>query len=96
MSHGIHIEKRSMSDLVKLANELSIPLLATNDLHYTHATDAEAQEALLCLQTGTNLNDAKRFKLDSQEFYVKSAAEMRRLFADFPEACDNTLLIAER
>ncbi len=96
MSHGIHIEKRSMSDLVKLANELSIPLLATNDLHYTHATDAEAQEALLCLQTGTNLNDAKRFKLDSQEFYVKSAAEMRRLFTDFPEACDNTLLIAER
>ncbi len=96
MSHGIHIEKRSMSDLVKLANELSIPLLATNDLHYTHATDAEAQEALLCLQTGTNLNDAKRFKLDSQEFYVKSAAEMRRLFADYPEACDNTLLIAER
>jgi DNA polymerase-3 subunit alpha len=85
-----------MSDLVKLANALSIPLLATNDLHYTHATDAEAHEALLCLQTGTNLNDAKRFKLDSQEFYVKSAAEMRRLFADFPEACDNTLLIAER
>jgi DNA polymerase-3 subunit alpha len=96
MSHGIHIEKRSMSDLLSLAKELSIPLLATNDLHYTHATDAEAQEALLCLQTGTNLNDPKRFKLDSQEFYVKSAAEMRRLFADFPEACDNTLLIAER
>lgn len=96
MSHGIHIEKRSMADLLKLAKELSIPLLATNDLHYTHATDAEAQEALLCLQTGTNLNDAKRFKLDSQEFYVKSAEEMRRLFADFPEACDNTLLIAER
>jgi DNA polymerase III subunit alpha len=96
MNHGIHIEKRSMADLVKLAKELSIPLLATNDSHYTHATDAEAQEALLCLQTGTNLNDAKRFKLDSQEFYVKSAAEMRRLFADFPEACDNTLLIAER
>ena len=96
MSHGIHIEKRSMADLVKLAKELSIPLLATNDSHYIHATDAEAHEALLCLQTGTNLNDAKRFKLDSQEFYVKSAAEMRRLFADFPEACDNTLLIAER
>ena len=96
MSHGIHIEKRSMADLVKLAKELSIPLLATNDSHYTHATDAEAHEALLCLQTGTNLNDAKRFKLDSQEFYLKSAAGMRRLFADFPEACDNTLLIAER
>ncbi|CAB4688603.1 MAG: DNA polymerase III subunit alpha [Actinobacteria bacterium] len=96
MSHGIHIEKRSMADLVKLAKELSIPLLATNDSHYIHSTDAEAHEALLCLQTGTNLNDAKRFKLDSQEFYLKSAAEMRRLFADFPEACDNTLLIAER
>jgi DNA polymerase-3 subunit alpha len=96
MHHGIDIEKRTMTELLRLAKELDIPLLASNDLHYTHATDAVAHEALLCVQTGTNLNDPKRFKLDSQEFYVKSAAEMRRLFAEHPEACDNTLLVAER
>ncbi len=96
MEHGIGIEKRTFQELIKLARELDIPLLASNDLHYTHATDAEAHEALLCVQTGSNLNEAKRFKLDSNEFYVKSAAEMRALFADYPEACDNTLLIAER
>lgn len=96
MEHGIGIEKRTYKELIKLAKELDIPLLASNDLHYTHATDAESHEALLCVQTGSNLNEAKRFKLDSNEFYVKSAAEMRALFADYPEACDNTLLIAER
>ena len=96
MDHGIGIERRSTAQLISLAKELSIPLLATNDLHYTHATDAEAQEALLCLQTATTLNDANRFKFDSQGYFVKSAAEMRKIFADYPEACDNTLLIAER
>ncbi|MEY4293918.1 MAG: hypothetical protein RIR29_568, partial [Actinomycetota bacterium] len=96
MQHGIDVEKRTFQDLIKLSKELDIPLLASNDLHYTHATDAESHEALLCVQTGSNLNEAKRFKLDSNEFYVKSAAEMRALFADYPEACDNTLLIAER
>ena len=96
MDHGIGIEKRSFQDLIKLSRELDIPLLASNDLHYTHGTDAEAHDALLCVQTGSNLNEVKRFKLDSKEFYVKSAAEMRNLFAEFPEACDNTLLIAER
>jgi DNA polymerase-3 subunit alpha len=96
MKHGIDIERRSMEDLLRLAKELDIPLLASNDLHYTHHTDGVAHEALLCVQTGTNLNDPRRFKLDSHEFYVKSAAEMRALFTDYPEACDNTLLIAER
>ena len=96
MDHGIGIERRSTAQLLSIAKELSIPLLASNDLHYTHATDAEAHDSLLCLQTATNLHNPNRFKLDSQEFYVKSAAEMRRLFAEYPEACDNTLLIAER
>ncbi len=75
---------------------MGIPLLATNDLHYTTSADAEAHAALLCVQSGSTLDDPKRFKFDSNEFYVKSAAQMRRLFADFPEACDNTLLIAQR
>ena len=96
MDHGLGIEKRVMGDLVRLAKDLGIPLLATNDLHYTKAEDSTAHEALLCVQSGTTLDDPKRFKFDSQEFYVKSAAQMRALFAEFPEACDSSLLIASR
>jgi DNA polymerase-3 subunit alpha len=96
MDHNLSINRRTMKELVTLSKELSIPLLATNDLHYIHATDAKSHEALLCLQTGSTLNETKRFKFDSEEYFVKSAADMRRTFADLPEACDNTLLIAER
>ena len=96
MDHGLDIERRTMSDLLRLAKELDMPLLATNDLHYTHAGDAAAHEALLCVQSGSTLMDPNRFKFDAQEFYLKSAKQMRELFADYPEACDNTLLIAER
>ena len=96
MDHGIPIERRTMSDLIRLSKELDIPLVATNDLHYTNAADAVAHEALLCVQSGSNLYDPNRFKFDGQEFYLKSPAEMRALFSDYPEACDNTLLIAER
>lgn len=95
MDHGIDIERRTMSELLTLAKELGMPLVATNDLHYTHAGDAEAHAALLCVQSGSTLDDPNRFKFDSQEFYLKSAAEMRSLFADHPEAISNTLLIAE-
>src|SRR6202034_2920773 len=70
--------------------------LATNDSHYTHREDAVAHDALLCVQTGAVLSDTNRFKFDGTEHYLKSAAEMRDLFSDLPEACDNTLLIAER
>jgi DNA polymerase III subunit alpha len=96
MDHGIDIETRVKSDLLKLGKELGLPLLATNDLHYTHHADAASHEALLCVQSGSTLADPKRFKFDNSEFYLKSAAEMRKLFADIPEACDNTLLVAER
>ena len=96
MDHGLDIERRTMTDLLKLAKELDLPLLATNDLHYTHAHDSEAHAALLCVQSGSTLDDPKRFKFDSNEFYLKSAAEMRNVFRDHPESCDNTLLIAER
>jgi DNA polymerase-3 subunit alpha len=96
MDHGLDIERRTMSDLLRLAKDLDMPLLATNDLHYTHAGDADAHEALLCVQSGSTLMDPNRFKFDAQEFYLKSAKQMRDLFADYPEACDNTLLIAER
>ena len=96
MDHGIDIENRVKADLLKLGKELKLPLLATNDLHYTFHEDAAAHEALLCVQSGSTLADPQRFKFDNHEFYVKTAAQMRELFKDIPEACDNTLLIAER
>ncbi len=96
MDHDIEIEKRTFADLIKLGKELNMPLLATNDLHYTHHDDSSAHEVLLCIQSGSTLADPKRFKFDNSEFYLKSAKQMRELFKDFPESCDNTLLIAER
>ncbi|GAB3188468.1 DNA polymerase III subunit alpha [Nesterenkonia suensis] len=96
MDHGLEIERKVKGDLLKLAKEMNLPLLATNDLHYTHQHDHKAHGALLCVQSNSTLDDPKRFKFDSEEFYLKSAAEMRQLFRDFPEACDNTLEIAER
>ncbi|TSA46722.1 MAG: DNA polymerase III subunit alpha, partial [Actinomycetales bacterium] len=96
MDHGIEIESRVKTDLLKLAQELALPLLATNDLHYTMQSDAPAHEALLCVQSGSTLADPKRFKFDNDSFYVKTPAQMRELFKEIPESCDNTLLIAER
>ncbi len=82
--------------LVEIAKHIGAPLLATNDSHYTHREDHVAHDALLCVQTGATIDDPKRFKFEGEEHYLKSAAEMRHLFAELPEACDNTLLIAER
>lgn len=96
MDHGLGIEKRIMSDLIRLSKDLGLPLVATNDLHYTHPHDSGAHAALLCVQSGSTLDDPNRFKFDADEFYLKTPAQMRRLFRDYPEACDNTLLIAER
>lgn len=96
MDHGLGIEKNVHQDLMKLAKDLHLPLVATNDLHYTHAEDAQAHAALLCVQSGSTLADPKRFKFDADEFYLKTPAQMRELFRDYPEACDNTLEIAER
>ncbi|WP_314146414.1 DNA polymerase III subunit alpha [uncultured Leifsonia sp.] len=96
MDHGLGIERRIMSDLIRLAKELNIPLVATNDLHYTHAEDAKSHAALLCVQSGSTLDDPNRFKFDADEFYLKTPEQMRDLFRDHPDACDNTLAIAER
>src|SRR4051812_22364307 len=70
--HGIDIERRTMNDLLTLAKELGMPLVASNDLHYTHAHDATAHAALLCVQSASTLDDPNRFKFDSDEFYLKS------------------------
>ena len=96
MDHDIEIERRVKDDLIKLSKELGLPLVATNDLHYTYADDAKHHEALLCIQSGTTLADPKRFKFEGKEYYLKDAATMRRIFKDLEIACDNTLAIAER
>ncbi len=94
--HGLAAQRQTNPQLVDVARRLGAPLLATNDSHYTHRQDAVAHDALLCVQTGATIDDPKRFKFEGEEHYLKSAAEMRHLFAELPEACDNTLLIAER
>jgi len=96
MDHGLEIQTRVKADLLRLAKDLSLPLVATNDLHYTRKEDAPAHEVLLCVQSGATLADPNRFKFDTDDFYLKSPEEMRRVWRDLPEACDNTLLIAER
>jgi DNA polymerase-3 subunit alpha len=96
MDHGLGIERAHREDLLKIARTLGMPLLATNDLHYVHAGDAEAHDVLLCIGTRTTMDDPKRFRLDGRDFYLKSAAEMRDVWSELPEACNNTLLIAER
>ena len=94
--HGLPEQQKTNPALVEIARRIGAPLLATNDSHYTHREDHVAHDALLCVQTGALIDDPKRFKFEGEEHYLKSAAEMRHLFAELPEACDNTLLIAER
>jgi len=96
--HGIDKQAQTMPGLLEISRKLGAPLLATNDSHYVAREDAKAHDALLCVQTNSMMSDPTRFKFDGEEHYLKSADEMRRLFpeADYPGACDNTLLIAER
>jgi DNA polymerase-3 subunit alpha len=94
--HGLAAQRDTNPQLIEIAKKISAPLLATNDSHYVHRHDHEAHDALLCVQTGAMLSDPNRFKFEGQEHYLKSAAEMRYLFRHVPEACDNTLWIAER
>jgi len=96
MDHGLAIERRFREDLLRIARTLELPLVATNDLHYVHAADADTHDVLLCIGTRTTMDDPKRFRFDARDFYLKSAAEMRDVWRELPEACDNTLLIAER
>jgi DNA polymerase-3 subunit alpha len=94
--HGIAEQVRTNPQLLQIARDLRAPLLATNDLHYVKHTDAAMHDALLCIGTGSLVADPQRFRFASDQHYLKSAAEMRYLFRDIPEACDNTLAIAER
>lgn len=104
MDHGISIEKRVRDDLLKLGKAMNIRPVATNDSHYNNPEDAAAHEALLCVQSGSRMTEppyskgGKRFAFEGTGYYIKTAAEMRELWGqqDLIEACDNTLLIAER
>ena len=94
--HGIPEQRRTNPLLIEIARRLGAPVVATNDSHYTRQADAVAHDALLCVQTNSLVSDPDRFKFTGDGHYLKSAEEMRRLFAEVPEACDNSLWIAER
>lgn len=93
--HGLE-EEQVYDKIIEYAKEHNVKLVATNDCHYLTRDDAAAQEVLLCVQTGKTFMDEKRMKLTTDEFYFKSAEEMREAFKDLPEACDHTLEIADK
>jgi DNA polymerase-3 subunit alpha len=94
--HGLAPDKAVTEAMFRLEKDLDIPLVATNDSHYIEDQDSRAHEVLLCVQTAGSMNDPKRFKFDTQEFYIKSAEEMHRLFAHAPEVCTRTMQFPER
>ena len=94
--HGLEPDKGVCDALFKMERELEIPLIATNDSHYVAHDDSRAHEILLCVQTAGSMNDPKRFKFDTQEFYIKSAEEMHRTFAHAPEVCTRTMQFVDR
>ncbi|MFQ5905730.1 MAG: DNA polymerase III subunit alpha [bacterium] len=96
MDVGMPENKRANEELLRIAEELSIPVVATNDCHYIEKKDAKAHDVLLCLQTGKEMDDKNRLRFKSDEFYFKSPQEMKELFAEVPEAVQSTLAIAER
>jgi len=98
MDHGLGLEQRTREGLKRVATDLSLPYVVTNDSHYTRPEDARAHGVLLCVQTGTNMADPNRFKLEGDGYYVKSPAEMRAISTaeEWQAGCDSTLLIAER
>jgi DNA polymerase-3 subunit alpha len=95
-AHGLDEQVKVTAATLEMARGIGAPIAGTNDSHYLEAQHARAHEALLCIQTGSTMNDPKRWRFSTEEFYVKSAEEMRRVFAEIPEACTNTLAVAER
>ncbi|OGN87762.1 MAG: DNA polymerase III subunit alpha [Chloroflexi bacterium GWC2_73_18] len=93
--HGLPEQRRLNEQLLRLAPEIGLPLVATNDLHYVHRAQAEAHDVLLCIGTASNLDTPGRLRFDTQEFHLKSAQEMGALFGEVPEAIANTRRIAE-
>jgi len=94
--HGIPAQAETNPQLIEIARKIGAPLVVTNDSHYTEQGDSVAHDALLCVQTGSLMSDPDRFKFHGNQHYLKTAREMRAEWAEIPEACDNTLWIAER
>ena len=94
--HGLPEEKTVNRALRELAKKYDIGLVATNDVHYVHADDSEFHDILLCVQTGRTINDPDRMRFSGPDYYLKSEEEMAALFADYPEALENTAKIATR
>lgn len=95
MDHGLPEQIATNPQLVEIARRLNAPLMATMDSHYVHKHDALNHDALLCCQTRKKISDTNRFKFHNEEYYLKSAEEMRYIFSTLPEACDNTVRMAE-
>ncbi len=96
MRHGMPEQDAINDGLISVARQLNVPIVATNDSHYLEQRDAPAHDVLLCIGTGKTVSDTSRMKFYSDQFYVKSAEEMYALWSDLPEACENTVKIAER
>src|SRR5580700_8626514 len=96
MRHGMPEQETINHGLVRIARELNVPIVATNDSHYLEQKAAAAHDVLLCIGTGKTVSDENRMRFYSDQFYLKTAEEMRELWSDLPEACDNTVRIAER
>ena len=95
-NHGLESEKVVRDELIKISRDMGVGLVATNDVHYVKREDNEAHDVLLCIQTGTTVDTPKRLRFNSDDYYLKTPAEMYELFAEVPEACENTVKIAER
>jgi DNA polymerase-3 subunit alpha len=93
---GLEMDTRVNRDLVRLSKESGIPLVATNDCHYLTQADSHAQEVLMCIQTGKTMSDGQRMKFATDQFYFKTAEEMRQVFRELPDALTRTVAIAER
>ncbi|HOG24375.1 MAG TPA: PHP domain-containing protein, partial [Candidatus Omnitrophota bacterium] len=96
MDHGLDPEKKVIEESRKLAREFKIGLVATNDVHYIHRHEAMAHDALICIGTGAKLDEPHRMRYQGDQYYLKSAEEMKEIFKEIPEAIENTVLIAKR
>ena len=94
--HGIPEQRAVNQGIMRLSRELNLPLVVTNDAHYLRREDSVIQDVLLCIQTGKTVDDPKRMKFQTDEFYLKSEEELRQLFPNCPEAFENTAKIAQR
>jgi DNA polymerase-3 subunit alpha len=95
MDHGIEEQRRIIPDLLKIATEFDLKVVATNDVHYVEKNDWEPHDSLLCIQTGAKIGDEKRMRYDARQFYLKSREEMELAFKEVPEAITNTSAVAE-